>query len=271
MKIRKTLFLFCATILIAGCKPKLDIPTPGAGDANFTKCIAIGGDFMAGYQDGALFHDGQDRCIPALLGRQFKLISGTSFSQQLFSDNTGCGWNPKPWESWYVTASKLNYKTDCQGVNSLMPVWDSVSRISAGNYFANFYSSSNCNFSVPFATISDLFSVSLGNSPASQNTNPYYFRIASNPGTSTVITDAANANATFFSAWLGMEDIYNYASNGGAGMNIASSSTFSTYLDSLLTALTANGAKGVIANIPDFRNFPFYTLVPYNGATLTQS
>jgi hypothetical protein len=271
MKISKTLLFFSATVLLATCKPKLDIPTPGAGDADFTKSVAIGGDFMAGYQDGALYADGQDRCIPAQLGRQFSLCGGNDFSQQLFSNNSGIGWNPKPWESWFVGASKLNYKTDCQGVNSLMPIWDSVSRTSSSNYFTNFYASANCNFSIPFATIQELFSSSLGNYSSSQNTNPFYHRIASNPGTSTVIGDAKNSGATFFSAWLGMEDIYNYASKGGAGMTIASSSTFATYLDSVLMAMTANGAKGVIANIPDFRNFPFYTLVPYNGATLTQS
>ncbi len=271
MKISNSIKFFFATFLITSCTPKLDIPTPGAGDADFTKCIAVGGDFMSGYQDGSLFHDGQDRCIPALLGRQLKLAGGSDFSQELLANNIGCGWNPKSWESWFVGASQLNYKTDCQGVNSLMPIWDSVSRTSATSYFSNYYSTSNCNFSIPFASIQELFSPTFGNYSSSQNTNPFYHRIASNPGTSTVIGDAKNSNATFFSAWLGMEDIYKYASNGGAGMTIASSATFSTYLDSVLVALTHNGAKGVIANIPDFRNFPFYTLVPWNGATLTQS
>ncbi len=271
MNFRSALKFIPAALLLSSCKPKLDIPTPGAGDADFTKCIAVGGDFMAGYQDGALFRDGQARCIPALLDREFELTGRSGFEQSTFSDNSGLGWNAKPWESWYVTASKLNYKTDCEGVNSLMPIWDSVSRSSASNYFSNSFSPGNCNFSVPFATLQQLFSPALGNSPAAQNTNPFYHRIASAPGISTVMGDAKNSNATFFSAWLGMEDIYNYASNGGAGMAIASSTAFSNYIDSVCIALTQNGAKGVIANIPDFRDFPFYTLVPWNGATLTQS
>lgn len=226
---------------------------------------------MAGYQDGAMYFDGQSRCIPELIDRQFCETGNCSFQEVSFFTDPGCGWNPKPWESWFVTKSKLNYKTDCQGVNSLMPIWDSVNRATAQTYFSNSFFAANCNFSIPFATTQELFSPALGNYSSAQNTNPFYHRIASNPGTSTVIGDAKNANATFFSAWLGMEDIYNYASKGGAGMNIASASTFSIYLDSVLVALTHNGAKGVIANIPDFRNFPFYTLVPWNGATLTQN
>src|ERR1041385_6651189 len=122
--LRFSSFLF----LLTSCVPKLENPAPSSGDADFTKTIAIGGDFMAGYQDGALFHDGQARCIPALLDRQFALTGNSGYQQQAFLDNDGIGWNPKPWESWYVTASKLRFKTDCQGLNSLMPVWDSIGR-----------------------------------------------------------------------------------------------------------------------------------------------
>jgi len=38
----------------------------------------------------------------------------------------------------------------------------------------------------------------------------------------------------------------------------------------VLTTLTATGAKGVIASIPDITAIPFFTTVPYNGLVLTQ-
>ena len=264
------LFFLLFAILLTNCKPNMDIPTPGAGEAIFTKSIALGGGFMAGYQDGALNHDGQERCIPALLARQFKLVGGGEFIQQLVPDNNGCGWNSKPWESWYATASKLNYKTDCQGLIALGPIKDSISRGAGFTYFANSFNNSNCNFSVPFATTQELFSPTLGSLFVNQNTNPFYHRIASNPGLSTAIEDARNSNATFFSAWLGLEDIYEYARQGGATGSIATPTSFSNSIDSILVTLLHNGAKGVIANIPDFRSFPFYTLVAYNAAKLTQ-
>ncbi|CAN5162073.1 SGNH/GDSL hydrolase family protein [soil metagenome] len=269
--LHRFLFLFSLPVFIFGCKPNLEVPTPGSGDADFSKSIAIGGDYMAGYQDDALFHDGQLRCIPALLGRQFLLADGGEFNQVLLSNNNGLGWNSKPWVSWFVSDAHLNYGTDCQGVRSLLPLKDSVSRFNAAQLFNNSYSTINCNFSIPFARTAELFSSSFGISPGTNYSNPYYYRLASNPGTSTVMGDAQNANATFFSAWLGMEDIYEYARHGGEGTSIMTSALFADYLDSAFSRLTLNGAKGVVANIPDFRSFPYYTLVPWNGAELTQT
>ena len=39
----------------------------------------------------------------------------------------------------------------------------------------------------------------------------------------------------------------------------------------ILQGLTLNGAKGVIATIPDVTAIPFFTTVPYNGLVLTKS
>jgi hypothetical protein len=68
-----------------------------------------------------------------------------------------------------------------------------------------------------------------------------------------------------------MDDIFNYAASGGTTSNLLSPSNFSYNLDVLLSQLTANGAKGIIATIPDFRVFPYYTLIPYDNAVLTRN
>ena len=47
-------------------------------------------------------------------------------------------------------------------------------------------------------------------------TNPYYARFATAPGTSTVLGDALAVNPTFFTFWLGNNDILGYAAGGGA-------------------------------------------------------
>lgn len=258
--------VFAVATFAAGCKPELSNPQPQAGECNFSKCIAIGGGFLAGYQDGALCEEGQRKSIPALLNAQCAEYLQAS-PWVYASIGAGVGWNSKPWESWYVAPSRLGWRTDCQGTVSLGPVKDSLTVSAAAMLYANTGQPTR-NFSVPFATTAELLSATLGQAP-SGNTNPFYYHIASAPGTSTVLGDAAAQNATFFTAWLGMEDIYNYARNGGEGTNIATAARFSLYLDTILTALTNNGAKGVIANIPDFRYFPYYTLVPWNGASLT--
>jgi hypothetical protein len=264
------LIFLCFTI-INGCTPKLDIPEPSSGSANFTKTVAIGGNYMAGYQNGALFNKGQRLSIPALLTTQFKLAGGGPFSQALMPDDNGLGLNSKPWESWFVSPSHLGYKTDCIGATSLFPLENIISESDATPYLTGISGNGIQNLAVPYANLSDYFNPSLGISFSTQNRNPYYNRIASNPGASTLYGDAKAQGATFITAWLGMEDVYNYARTGGTSGTIASSTTFSSYLDSLLAGLTANGAKGVIATLPDFRVFPYYTLVAWDNADLRQT
>src|SRR3990172_12263037 len=108
MQINK--FQLLCLVLIFSCTPKLDIPEPDPGTANFEKTIAIGGNYLAGYQGGALYLDGQRHSIPALLAKQFQLAGGGAFVQPLMPDNSGLGLNSKPWESEFITGSALGYK-----------------------------------------------------------------------------------------------------------------------------------------------------------------
>lgn len=249
----------------------MDIPVPDSGEADFSKTIAIGGNYLSGYQDGALFYQGQKLSIPALLAQQFQLAKGGKFFQILMPDNNGLGLNTKTWESWFVTPSHLGHKTDCKGVTSLSPIKNYISLTNATSYITGVAGNSNQNISVPFASIADYFNPAFGNSFSATHVNPYYHRIASYPGVSTIYTDAKMQSASFAIIWAGMEDVYNYASTGGINGNILSSTNFEIYLDSLLKGITQHGAKGIIANIPDFRSFPYYTLVKWDNADLTQT
>ncbi len=255
---------------LLGCTPELEMPEPSAGDADFSKMIAVGGNYLAGYQDGALYEKGQRLSIPALLAEQFKLVGGPMFGQALMPDNNGLGVNSKIWESWFVTPSHLGNKTNCQGITSLSPIKNTIAVSSATPYLTDMAGNSVQNLAVPFANLSDYMNPSFGYSSNPGNLNPYYARIASNPGTSTLYEDARQQNASFITAWLGMEDIYNFASRGGTGAGIPSATSFANSLDTILGGLTANGAKGVIANIPDFRNYPYYTLVAWDNAVLVR-
>ncbi len=266
-----SIFLFSSIAIFNACTPKLDIPKPSAGSADFSKTIAIGGNYMAGYQNDALYQKGQKLSIPALLAEQFKLVGGAVFNQALMPDNNGLGLNSKPWESWFVTPSHLGYKTDCLGISGLSPLKNNISVSNATPYLAGIAGNSIQNLAVPYANIADYFNPAFGNSFSSGNKNPYYSRLASNPGVSTIYGDAKAQKATFIAAWLGMEDIYNYAASGGTSMAIPSSASFNAYLDTLLGGLTAGGAKGVIATIPDFRVFPYYSLIAWDNADLTKT
>jgi hypothetical protein len=258
---RRVIVLLFVASVINSCKPDLDMPSPSTGNADMSRMIAIGDNYMAGYQDGALYQKGQRRSIPALIAKQ--VPSSAAFVQPLMPDDNGLGINISPYSIEYVTKSRLGYRTDCLGETSIAPYKSIVANISAEAYLAPL-SSTVQNFSVPFLTVKDFFNPAAGNA----NGNIYYHRFASAAGSSTVYADVVAANATFFTAWLGMADIYEYARRGGMNSSIISSAEFSIYLDSILHGLTANGAKGVIANIPDLESFPFYTLIPWNGLEL---
>lgn len=272
MKKSHSLIFFSLSLITFSCTPELNAPDPSPGDADFSKTIAIGGNYMAGYQDGALYRKGQKLSIPALLAEQFKMVGGSTFNQALMPDDLGLGMSAKTWESWFIAASHLGYKTDCKGISALSPLKDSIPLGAATPYLTGIAGNSIHNLAVPYANTADYSNPALGNAfSTTGNRNPYYNRIASNPGASTLYADALNQNASFVLAWLGMEDIYNYASTGGTSGAIPSSSTFAMRLDSMLSGLCANGAKGAIANIPDFRSYPYYTLVKWDNADLIQS
>ncbi len=121
----------------------------------------------------------------------------------------------------------------------------------------------------------------LGNGTA----NPYFIRFASS-ATTTIITDAASQAPTFFTLWIGNNDILSYATGGGTGTDqtgffdpalygssdITDPNVFASTYTGLVGALTANpAAKGVLINIPDVSTIPYFTTVPHNPVPLDQA
>src|ERR1035437_6492747 len=167
----KKYFLFTVYSLlftVLSCKPNLKNPKPSAGNADFSKFVALGGTFMAGYQDWSLNKTGQTYSIPALLSTEFQMVGGGSFSQPLMPDNSGIGFDSKTWEHKFLKSAYLNYVADCKGVTSLMPIVNSFP-ISSGGIYTAYMGVIFQNLSVPYAKISDYNNSSLG---ISGNTNP---------------------------------------------------------------------------------------------------
>jgi hypothetical protein len=107
--------------------------------------------------------------------------------------------------------------------------------------------------------------------------NPYFVRMASNPNAS-MLEDAAAQNSTFYSLWIGNNDVLSFATAGGAGVNQTGNPDPSTYgstditdptafagvYNAILGTLAGNGSQGVVLNIPYVFTIPFFTTVPYN-------
>ena len=64
---------------------------------------------------------------------------------------------------------------------------------------------------------------------------------------------------------VGGNDVLGYATSGGDGSNpITPTATFDASLNALVAGLTANGAKGVIGNLPNITSLSHFTTVPHN-------
>lgn len=253
-----TLFLFNS------CAPELEPPVIQSGDTDFTRFVVIGDGYLSGYQDGALFKDGQSRSIAALVYSSMAQAGCDGFNQALMPDNIGLGMASKPWEDLYITASQMGDRTDCEGTVSLGPVRLNDTVANPQPYLDPVSITSLNDFAFPFASIKDLVKSNF------HLQNVYYNRVAAAFGNISVLNAALTRNPTFFMSWPGLEDIYQYARNGGRNVSIMTPSDFSLYMDSLIAPLVFIGADGVLATIPPVEAFPFYTTIPWDVADLTQ-
>ncbi|HEX7411038.1 MAG TPA: SGNH/GDSL hydrolase family protein, partial [Bacteroidales bacterium] len=165
---------------------------------------------------------------------------------------------------------KLGITANCLGVSSLGPVSAGGTPTGIPAALAPVGYSVN-NFGVPGAKSYHLLAPGYGDPAgvATGTANPYFVRFASSPAT-TVLADAMAVDPTFFSLWIGNNDVLGYSTSGGLGDVITPQAYFTGALTAIVTNMTANGAKGIVANIPDVTSVPFFTTIPYNGLVLTQ-
>jgi lysophospholipase L1-like esterase len=238
-----------------------------AGTADFSKYVSLGNSLTAGYSDSALFIKGQEGSYPNILSQQFALVGGGEFRIPFMNDNIGgflLGGAPLP-----GFGPRLYFNG-----SGPAPVPGTIT-----TELTNILTGPFNNMGVPGAKSFHLVAPGYGNiaNLSSGQANPYFIRFASSPGT-TVLTDAVAQSPTFFSLWIGNNDVLSYATSGGVGVNqtgnlnpatygsndITDPNVFASVYSTLVTQLTANGAKGVVANIPYVTSVPYFTTVPTN-------
>lgn len=263
-------WLFLVALTVAACDSNDDdavvAPVPvTSGDADFSKYVALGDSFAAGYSDNALFAAGQMNSYPNLLAGQFALAGGGDFSQPLMADNIGGFSSGGVQVPQFPTRLIFNVATSA-------PV--NVPGITATGLTDHLSGTYN-NMGIPGAKSFHLVTPGYG------TLNPYFGRIASS-ATATVLGDAAAQGATFFSLWIGGNDVLSYATSGGSGVDqtgnlnpatygnndITDPNVFASAYSTIVDAMTTNGAKGVVANLPYVNTLPYFTAVPYNPIPL---
>lgn len=269
MKMRILTTIGLSALLLFSCQKEDDLDR--LGDLDFSKPAAVGGSLMAGYQDGALYAKGQEKSLPMLFFDQTEEYGGGALTVPSINEMNGIGINPKPWTSVFQSKSLLGMRTDCEGVESLGPVktlYSSTGLPDLDNSSSNVNGQYQC---VPFATLDRMLDPNFGLSYANGNALPYYHRMASNPGTSTMIGELVDYAPSFLLGWFGMEEVISFAQTGGTSGTLMDPVDFKNRLDSVLTILSNNGTKGVLLNVPDVTALPYFKLVQYNGANLDSS
>ena len=255
-----------ALLFTVSCKTDFDTDVSSIvvtkGDANFTKFVSIGNSLTSGYRDGALYVDGQTQSFPSMMAQQMALAGGGVFKQPLMPNNTGGFTN-----LFNPTTGDFAGKYVLSVVNgSLTPgptaPGAALDNISGGGPYQN--------MGVPGAKSFHLGISGYG------SLNPYFSRFASS-ATASMIGDAVAQAPTFFSLWIGNNDVLSYATSGGSGIDqtgtgnnpatygpndITDPGVVAAVISGYVNALTAGGAKGVIANIPNVTSIPYFTRVP---------
>lgn len=236
-----------------------------SGDADFSNYVALGDSFAAGYSDNALFAAGQENAYTNILAQQFMLAGGGEFSTPFMSDNIG------GFSSGGVQVPQFMPRLYFDVATSSPMMVEGVSGTGLTDNLTGPFN----NMGIPGAKSFHLITPGYG------TLNPYFGRFASS-ATATVLGDAVAQDASFFSLWIGGNDVLSYATSGGIGTNqtgnfdpstygqndITDPNVFANAYATLVDNMTANGAQGVVANLPYVNALPYFTTVPHNPIPL---
>lgn len=266
----KNKFIYLAILGVAGlvaCEPEFENELSNgnysAGSANFSSYVAIGNSLTAGFMDGTVSRVSQSYSFPSMLAGQFSVVGGGAFTQPSYAEDVN---------NFGGIAGIPGFPTRLiidQSAGGPEPI-AGTSTITLTPQAMAFN-----NMGVPGSRTYHLNAPGYGN-PANLATgtaNPYFVRMATSPN-ATVMDDAMSKNPTFFTNWIGNNDVLGYTTNGGSGStsgmggaDITPLPVFTASYNAIIDRLTSNGAKGVVATIPNVTAIPYFTTVPYNPLT----
>ncbi len=265
----KIIYLAILAAGFAACEPEFENELSdgnySAGDADFSSYVALGNSLTSGYMDGTVSRVGQMYSFPRQLANQFSIVGGGEFTQPSYEEdvNNAGGISGVP---GFNTRLVIDAQAGGPEPINLPSTVTLTPQQKAFN-----------NMGVPGAKSFHLLLPGYGNVAglAGGTANPYFVRMATTTS-ARVIDDAMSKNPTFFTNWIGNIDVLAYATSGGTGATAGTGTNditpvpvFESSYNTIINTLTANGAKGVVATIPDVTSIPYFTTVPYNPLTAT--
>ena len=285
-----------ALLGLAGCQPELDAPSVDKGSADFSSYVAIGNSLTAGFQSGGLANFGIETSYPAILAQQFAKAGGGDFVSPKFDEGQKDG-------SGYLKF----YGITTAGAPVILQPGQSTSATLAGETTARTFTNSPADYKfaftgrplpsgaaelAPFNTTQPNnlgvpgISVLSADRTASSvpqiagaaqiygNLNNYYHRLlpAADRGATDYTTFIGRKNPTFFTCWMGNNDVLTYAINGAVGdainpfSNMTDTTSFGRGYRNIVRTISKTGTVGgVVANIPNVTNLPYFTTVTVAG------
>lgn len=240
--------------LMSACAPNLDDDfQSNAGTVDFSQFIAVGNSLTAGYADGGLYLEGQQVAFPNLLAEQFQAVGGGEFTSPFFTAEQQNG-------SGYLELISLE-----EGNPVTEPVTEKLAIRGQNENGGPLYTKHLDpiqNLGVPGMRLDLALMEGMGSTLG----NPFFERLlADDLAASTTYIDYAAAHEhTFFTFWLGNNDVLGYATNGAVTnqddptTRLISLSEFEGAYRAFIETLTHDGQKGALATIPDVTAVPFF-------------
>lgn len=279
--------------LLTNCKKTaFDSVERTNGTANFKTYISVGNSLTQGFQDNGLYAEGQENSYPSMIAQQMKKVQsnmddflqpmttgyGSGYMHLAYiggelkpipdNDNTipGSYMEDGNWSNWgtYEKTQKYNnlgiagvkliqcVNFDDNGDNTANAIILGGLNLTGfeqdGNPYARFLDFGEAEINIPLLG-------NIGGTPRSY------------------LDHVKESNATFFTCWLGNNDVLGYVANGGVPNVIANATIglskdlnalsdqfeFEAKYDSVIKAFYDQGAQGVCATLPKLTSIPFVT------------
>jgi len=240
--------LLVGFVTIISCEKQTDEPTLVSRSeiSIFAKYIAVGGSLTAGYTNGGLYREGQLASYPNLVAQQI----GVKFDQALFAvgQENGTG---------YLATTQINTSLQFDKISDKLAIL-TTSPLTLAKYSGGVIN----NYGVAGLRVSDVNNSGFGNAKT-QGFNSFYERILPVGKEETSYADfVKESKATFFVASIGEQDLLSYATSGGKSSTTETSS-FAINIQKFFDALLVNNAKGILTNIPNVLDLPYFNFYTF--------